>query len=183
MIVKEPVMKNRVRKIPGSFSWIDHRLVRQRYIESCTHEQSALYLFLVCVADARGLSYYSDKSIIRQLNMDMETLWQALVRFDKKQPDRMAGADIPGTQPGAPGHPPGLGPDDEPGTSVGRCGRRCPMIDYETYTKIRNYYTQDHLRYSQIAARVGLDQRTVAIWANEKGRGWKTRWGMSKKIC
>jgi len=44
------------------------------------------------------------------------------------------------------------------------------MIDYETYTKIRNYYTQDHLRYSQIAARVGLDQRTVAIWANEKGR-------------
>jgi hypothetical protein len=77
MIVKEPVMKNRVRKIPGSFSWIDHRLVRQRYIESCTHEQSALYLFLVCVADARGLSYYSDKSIIRQLKMDMETLQQA----------------------------------------------------------------------------------------------------------
>jgi hypothetical protein len=77
MIVKEPVMKNRVRKIPGSFSWIDHRLVRQRYIESCTHEQSALYLFLVCVADARGLSYYSDKSIIRQLKMDMETLRQA----------------------------------------------------------------------------------------------------------
>jgi len=70
-------MKNRVRKIPGSFSWINHRLVRQRYIESCTHEQSALYLFLVCVADARGLSYYSDKSIIRQLNMDMETLQQA----------------------------------------------------------------------------------------------------------
>lgn len=77
MIVKEPVMKDRVRKIPGSFSWIDHRLVRQRYIESCTHEQSALYLFLVCVADARGLSYYSGKSIIRQLNMDMETLRQA----------------------------------------------------------------------------------------------------------
>lgn len=42
------------------------------------------------------------------------------------------------------------------------------MIDYETYIKIRNYYTRDHLRYSQIAARLGLDQRTVAIWANEK---------------
>ena len=42
------------------------------------------------------------------------------------------------------------------------------MIDYETYIKIRNYYTRDHLRYSQIATRVGLDQRTVAIWANEK---------------
>jgi len=77
MIVKEPVMKNRIRKMPKSFSWIDHRLVRQRYIESCSHEQSALYLFLVCVADARGLSYYGDKSIMKQLNMDMSTLRQA----------------------------------------------------------------------------------------------------------
>jgi len=42
------------------------------------------------------------------------------------------------------------------------------MIDYETYVQIRNYYVRDHLRYSQIAARLGLDQRTVAIWANEK---------------
>jgi hypothetical protein len=77
MIVKEPVMKNRIRKIPKSFSWIDHRLVRQRYITSCSHEQSALYLFLVCVADARGLSYYADKSIMKQLNMDVESLLKA----------------------------------------------------------------------------------------------------------
>ncbi len=77
MIVKEPVLKNRIRKIPKSFSWIDHQLVRQRYIESCSHEQLALYLFLVCVADARGLSYYADKSIIKLLNMDMKTLSQA----------------------------------------------------------------------------------------------------------
>lgn len=31
------------------------------------------------------------------------------------------------------------------------------MIDYETYVQIRNYYTRDHLRYSQVAARLGLD--------------------------
>ena len=42
------------------------------------------------------------------------------------------------------------------------------MIDYETYVQIRNYFTRDHLRYSQIANKLGLDQRTVAIWANEK---------------
>jgi len=29
------------------------------------------------VSDARGLSYYADKSIMKQLNMDMETLRQA----------------------------------------------------------------------------------------------------------
>ena len=42
------------------------------------------------------------------------------------------------------------------------------MIDYESYVQIRNYFTRDHLRYSQIANKLGLDQRTVAIWANEK---------------
>lgn len=42
------------------------------------------------------------------------------------------------------------------------------MIDYEIYVQIRNYFTRDNLRYSQIANKLGLDQRTVAIWANEK---------------
>jgi hypothetical protein len=77
MIVKIPVMKNRIRQIPKSFSWVDHRLVRQGYIEACTHEQSALYLFLVCVADAQGLSYYSDKAIMKKLDMDIQDLKKA----------------------------------------------------------------------------------------------------------
>jgi len=77
MIVKNPILKQRVRKIPDSFSWVDHRLVRQRYIESCTHEQSALYLFLVCVSDVKGLSYYADKSIMKKLDMDIQTLKEA----------------------------------------------------------------------------------------------------------
>ncbi len=77
MIVKIPVMKNRIRQIPKSFSWVDHRLVRQGYIEACTHEQSALYLFLVCVADAQGLSYYSDKAIMKKLDMDIQGLGKA----------------------------------------------------------------------------------------------------------
>ncbi len=37
------------------------------------------------------------------------------------------------------------------------------MIDYETYVQIRNYFTQDYLKYSQIANKLGLDKRTVAI--------------------
>jgi len=55
------------------------------------------------------------------------------------------------------------------------------MIDYETYLQIRNYYTRDHLRYSQIADKLGMDQRTVAIWANEKKyRPRKTAFKTSK---
>jgi transposase len=41
------------------------------------------------------------------------------------------------------------------------------MIDYETYVRIRNYFTRDGLNYSQIADELGLDYRTVAKWANE----------------
>lgn len=42
------------------------------------------------------------------------------------------------------------------------------MIDYETYVRIRNYFTRDGLNYSQIADEIGLDCRTVAKWANEE---------------
>lgn len=77
MIVKNPILKQRIRRIPNSFSWIDHRLVRHRYIEACSHTQSALYLFLACVSDAKGLSYYADKSIMKKLDMDMQTLKKA----------------------------------------------------------------------------------------------------------
>lgn len=42
------------------------------------------------------------------------------------------------------------------------------MIDYETYVQIRNYSERDGLNHSQIADALGLDQRTVARWVNEK---------------
>lgn len=74
MILKNPILKQRVRKIPKSFSWVDHRLIRNKYIESCSHPEAAFYLFLICVADNRGLSYYGDKSIMKTLSMDLQTL-------------------------------------------------------------------------------------------------------------
>lgn len=74
MIEKQPLFPHRVRKVPKQFSWLDHRLVRDRYIEHCTHPAAALYLFLVTVADERGLSYYSDPSLMKRLSMDPNTL-------------------------------------------------------------------------------------------------------------
>ena len=60
MVQKRLLCPERVRKIPKQFSWIDQRLVREGHIERLSHRATALYLFLVTVADARGLSYYSD---------------------------------------------------------------------------------------------------------------------------
>lgn len=77
MIVKHPINVRRLRKVPRQFNWVDHRLVRERHIEKCTHSAAALYLFLVTVADAQGLSYYSDASVMARLSMDESILVDA----------------------------------------------------------------------------------------------------------
>ncbi len=74
MVSKVPIVAQRIRKVPRHFSWIDHRLVRDRHIEHCSHAAAKLYLFLVTVGDAKGLSYYGDKSIIKHLCMDQNAL-------------------------------------------------------------------------------------------------------------
>jgi len=53
----------RRRRVPHQFSWVDQRLVRERHIGRCTAEALALYLLLVTVADAEGLSFYGDGAI------------------------------------------------------------------------------------------------------------------------
>jgi len=77
MVSKQPIFPQRVRQIPKQFSWLDHRLVRGHHIEQCSHPAAALYLFLVTVGDARGLSYYADDSIMKHLSMDQITLEKA----------------------------------------------------------------------------------------------------------
>jgi len=71
---KRVLNAERLRKVPPQFSWIDHRLVQQEYFLRCDHPAWALYLFLTNVADAQGLSYYSDASLMRRLNMDPQVL-------------------------------------------------------------------------------------------------------------
>lgn len=77
MIRKHLLRPERLRQIPPTFSWIDHRLIRQHRLRSCGSHAWALYLFLVCAADVQGLSYYSDASIARYLNCDSVTLCAA----------------------------------------------------------------------------------------------------------
>ncbi len=74
MINKRPLRPDRIRQIPASFSWVDHRLVRDQFIGRCGHSALALYLFLLTVADVQGLSYYSENSLGRYLHMDLREL-------------------------------------------------------------------------------------------------------------
>ncbi len=73
---KTVIRPDRLRRIPKQFSWVDGRLVRDHYLDRCSHPAAALYLFLITVSDAQGLSYYSDQTIERRLRMDCATLAQ-----------------------------------------------------------------------------------------------------------
>ena len=77
MTIKRILCSERLRRVPRQFSWVDHRLVRNRYISRCSHEALALYLFLITVSDAEGLSYYSDEAAGRLLNMGKAMLVSA----------------------------------------------------------------------------------------------------------
>jgi hypothetical protein len=74
---KRPLSLARLRTVPHQFSWVDQRLVRERYIDQLSPEACALYLFLVTVADAQGLSFYSDASLCERLSMTPAMLDQA----------------------------------------------------------------------------------------------------------
>ena len=69
---KRLLVPSRVRRVPQQFSWIDQRLVRDHHIERADCSALALYLFLLTVADAQGLSYYADGSIGRMLSLRPE---------------------------------------------------------------------------------------------------------------
>ena len=74
---KHPSSLAKLRQVPQQFSWVDQRLVRERYIDQLSPEACALYLFLVTVADAQGLSFYSEQSLCQRLSMAPAVIRQA----------------------------------------------------------------------------------------------------------
>jgi hypothetical protein len=60
----------RVRRITHSFAWIDHRLLRNGFVQVMTHQDQSLYLFLNLVADRNGVSFYRKEKICDLLDLD-----------------------------------------------------------------------------------------------------------------
>ena len=59
-----------MRRIPAQFSWVDQRLVGEGHVQRCDCQALALYLVLVTVADAQGLSFYGDAALARLLSLE-----------------------------------------------------------------------------------------------------------------
>jgi len=72
--VKQLLRPERLRQVPEQFSWIDQALVQRHLIDRCDARAAALYLFLVTVADAQGLSYYGRSSLMQRLHLSTEEL-------------------------------------------------------------------------------------------------------------
>lgn len=74
---KKILRPDRLRQVLAQFSWLDQRLVRENFLRHGEPPAWALYLVLVIVADAQGLSYYSEATLSRLLKVDLVTLAQA----------------------------------------------------------------------------------------------------------
>jgi hypothetical protein len=90
MIEKSPLCPERVRKITGSFAFLEHRFVRDGFWATLSQHALLLYIFLVLVADRHGLSYYSFDKICTLLQLSLDDylaarnalIQQDLIAFD-----------------------------------------------------------------------------------------------------
>jgi hypothetical protein len=72
MIEKSPLCPQRIRKINGSFSFIEHRFLRQGFLETLSHHELVLYVFLILAADRNGLSYYGYDKLCTLLRLTVD---------------------------------------------------------------------------------------------------------------
>ena len=69
---KQVLCRDRVRRIHGSFAFIEHRFLSEGFWQSLTPRELLLYLFLVLVADRHGLSYYRYDKICTLLKISLD---------------------------------------------------------------------------------------------------------------
>lgn len=85
MPLKKPLpllVPQRIRKVPNSFAWIDHRLRSEGFLERLRPEDIGLYLFLALAADRNGLSCWRLDRIQRAMPcFDWHTLRDARRRL------------------------------------------------------------------------------------------------------
>lgn len=72
MIEKPPLNAQRVRKITGSFAFLEHRFLRDGFWSSLSPHELLLYVFLVLVADRNGLSYYGYDTLCTLLRFTLD---------------------------------------------------------------------------------------------------------------
>ena len=113
--VKRVLWPERLRQVPRQFSWVDQALVRCGLIDRCDARAASLYLFLVTVCDAQGMSYYGAATLAPRLRLspdDLDAARTQLIELEliAYQPPLYQVLALPGSAPqmasGAPPHTP-----------------------------------------------------------------------------
>lgn len=73
-VFKRVLRPERLRQVPEQFSWVDQALVQHHLIDRLDAQAASLYLFLVTVADAQGLSYYGGATLAQRLRLRPDEL-------------------------------------------------------------------------------------------------------------
>lgn len=86
-MAKSPVIRpERLRRIRGTFAWLDHRVIREGHLGKLTRDEIALYTFLVLVGDRNGVSFYRNEKICEVLDYmewaDFHKARQRLIEAD-----------------------------------------------------------------------------------------------------
>ncbi len=82
---KRILNRSRLRAVQGGFAFIPHRFLQDGFMKRLDPQALLLYLFLIMVSDAYGLSYYGDASLCRLLRMnasDLALCRQTLIEAD-----------------------------------------------------------------------------------------------------
>ena len=90
MIRKIILRPDRVRKITGTFGFIEHRFLKEGFFYTLSPHERSLYLFLVLVADRHGLSFYGYDKICTLLRITLDEfilardglIYKDLIAFD-----------------------------------------------------------------------------------------------------
>ncbi len=72
MITKKVLVADRIRRIDGGFSFIQHRFLTDGFLKALGQQELLLYIFLVLAADRYGLSFYSYERICSLLHLSVE---------------------------------------------------------------------------------------------------------------
>jgi hypothetical protein len=72
MMEKIMLCPGRVRRITGTFGFIEHSFLKEGFFHSLTHHELLLYLFLVLAADRDGLSFYGYDRICTFLKITVD---------------------------------------------------------------------------------------------------------------
>jgi hypothetical protein len=76
-MMRRVLVRERVRRINGSFAFIEHRFLQDGFFASLGTDELLLYFFLVLAADRHGLSYYSFDRICAILSMPTDDYIEA----------------------------------------------------------------------------------------------------------